>query len=248
MPYASRVIVVEVWVFGTLNHILDRPVWNALSARQRRQSIAKPHAVRLLPQFGDFGAAYGYRSDQPANGLLAVSLTGRDIACVEVDTVMPPPGLTIVAHSPGLQMIMPEPTEASSAPEFTALGEADAHEMAALVAATKPGPFGPESYRLGRFIGLRRGGNLVAMAGERLMPQGFTELASICTRQEYRGRGYAAALVRQLASEIQARGETPFLHVSAGNAAARALYRTVGFVERREMMLTVLAHTPDGPA
>jgi predicted GNAT family acetyltransferase len=37
-----------------------------------------------------------------------------------------------------------------------------------------------------------------------------------------------------------ARGETPFLHTYAANAGAIALYETLGYRARRELMVTVL--------
>jgi len=123
------------------------------------------------------------------------------------------------------------------------LGDADLPEIAALVGVTKPGPYAAESHRLGRFVGLREAGVFVAMAGERLKPEGFTEIANICTRPECRRRGYASVVARGIAIEIQTRRETPFLHVTASNRATVALYKSLGFVTRRLMMLTQLALT-----
>ena len=45
---------------------------------------------------------------------------------------------------------------------------ADAAEMLDLVARTDPGPFRKRAVELGRYLGIRRDGQLVAMAGERL--------------------------------------------------------------------------------
>jgi predicted GNAT family acetyltransferase len=56
---------------------------------------------------------------------------------------------------------------------------------------------------------------------------------------EFRGRGYAAALMKQLISNIDSRGETPYLHVLDTNHAAIAIYRTLGFINRRDMQLGV---------
>jgi len=214
-----------------------------LRRRQRAQSVGNRDALRLRPQYGDFGALKSYHQDECAENLVALALPGRNIACVEIGAVKPVSGLTAVAHLVGLQMIMHERICIAPALSIVALGDADVPEMAALAAATKPGPYAVEGHRLGRFVGLRCGGVLVAMAGERLKPEGFTEIASICTRPECRRRGYASMLVRSIASHIQARGDTPFLHVTASNGAAVATYKSLGFVTRRFMMLTLLAPT-----
>jgi hypothetical protein len=50
-------------------------------------------------------------------------------------------------------------------PEALVLGVDDFPEMLDLVACAQPGPFGPRTIELGGYIGIRRGGNLVAMAG-----------------------------------------------------------------------------------
>ncbi|MGL1604082.1 GNAT family N-acetyltransferase, partial [Vibrio parahaemolyticus] len=69
--------------------------------------------------------------------------------------------------------------------------------MTALALATKPGPWGPETWRYGAFYGVRHEGRLIAMAGERLRPSaGVTEVSGVCTDPEFRGRGLAGRLIR----------------------------------------------------
>src|SRR5258708_2948754 len=75
---------------------------------------------------------------------------------------------------------------------FRPLGARDVPEMLALVERTQPGPFAPRTIELGTYIGVRDGGDLVAMAGERLHPPGFTEISAGCTDASHRGRGLAA--------------------------------------------------------
>ena len=97
------------------------------------------------------------------------------------------------------------------------------------LSVTKPGPFGPRTIELGHYIGIRRQGVLVAMAGERMRLDGFTEISGVCVEPAYRGHGFAADLVGSLASSIAARTEVPFLHVFSSNHAAIALYRKLRF-------------------
>ncbi|MEI9963878.1 MAG: GNAT family N-acetyltransferase [Caulobacteraceae bacterium] len=105
--------------------------------------------------------------------------------------------------------------------------------MLALATLTQPGPFFARTHQLGDFIGVKQEGRLVAMAGERMRPTGFTEVSGVCTHPDWRGRGYAAGLMRLVAARILARGETPFLHVYASNTGAIALYEALGFRLRR---------------
>ena len=88
---------------------------------------------------------------------------------------------------------------------------------------------------------LEDGGRLVTMAGERMRPEGFTEVSGVCTHPDWRGRGYAGALMRAAGARIAAAGDTPFLHVYPENEGAIALYETLGYRRRALLTLTVLA-------
>jgi predicted GNAT family acetyltransferase len=115
------------------------------------------------------------------------------------------------------------------------LGGADVPEMIRLAELTRPGPFCPRTTALGTHLGVREDGVLVAMAGERLRPPGWTEISAVCTAPAARGRGHASTLVHALAQRIVHRGERPFLHVAADNANAIALHRSLGFAVRRRV-------------
>jgi predicted GNAT family acetyltransferase len=118
------------------------------------------------------------------------------------------------------------------------LGPADVPEMLDLVERTKPGPFRPRTIELGRYLGIRIDGELVAMAGERLQPPGWTEISAVCTDERMRGRGLASRLIRAVGHGIRARGDIPFLHASASNTKAIRLYESLGFVLRRQRVFT----------
>ncbi|MCT9082681.1 GNAT family N-acetyltransferase [Streptomyces fulvoviolaceus] len=118
-------------------------------------------------------------------------------------------------------------------PEAIRLGPADVPEMLDLIERTQPGPFLPRTIEMGTYLGIRRDGALVAMAGERLHPPGWTEISAVCTDPAARGEGLATRLILAVAHGIRERGETPFLHTGAGNANAIRLYESLGFRLRR---------------
>ena len=123
----------------------------------------------------------------------------------------------------------------------------DVPEMVKLARLTNPGPFGQRTHELGKYIGIRQDGVLVAMAGERLHLDRYTEISAVCTLPEHRGRGYASALVSQLVHEISARKEIPFLHVRADNSEAIRVYERLGFVIRRELYVSVVSRASARP-
>ena len=60
------------------------------------------------------------------------------------------------------------------------------------------------------------------------------------TLEEYRGRGLASVVVREMSSRIQDEGQVPFCYILVGNDASSALFKRIGFVEqgRFSVMLT----------
>ncbi|HRE00734.1 MAG TPA: GNAT family N-acetyltransferase, partial [Ilumatobacteraceae bacterium] len=125
------------------------------------------------------------------------------------------------------------------------LTAADVTEMLALVQLTEPGPFRSGTIELGDYFGIRHGGRLVAMAGERLQTPDYTEVSAVCTHPDVRGRGYASALTRRVAEGIRARGQTPILHVAEHNLAAKAVYERLGFAVRTELhFIAVVSPVP----
>lgn len=132
----------------------------------------------------------------------------------------------------GVQMV-DDGLVAAPDPEAEVLGPADVPDMLALVERTRPGPFLPRTIAMGTYLGIRARGRLVAMAGERLHPPGWTEISAVCTDPGHRGRGLATRLVRAVAAGVRERGETPFLHTAAANATAIRLYESLGFRLRR---------------
>ena len=122
-------------------------------------------------------------------------------------------------------------------PDAVVLGEADVPEMLDLVERTRPGPFRTGTRLMGTYLGIRRDGALVAMAGERMQPPGWSEISAVCTDPAYRGQSLATRLIRAVGAVIRERGDVPFLHASAGNTDAIRLYEHLGFTVRRHAAL-----------
>jgi ribosomal protein S18 acetylase RimI-like enzyme len=141
---------------------------------------------------------------------------------------------------PGVQLVETEALKPQADPEAVVLGPADHAEMAALVARTRPGPWGRRTPEFGRYLGIRCDGVLAAMAGERMRPAGWTEISAVCTDPAFRGHGLAGRLVRAVADGIRARGERSLLHAASGNPGAIRMYEGLGYAERRSMTFFAL--------
>jgi predicted GNAT family acetyltransferase len=219
---------------------LERPVWSALSTRQAKLAQGDARAMRFEAAYGAFAAAAD-ASPESQSALAALPHDRNGLILVETTTQPAPEGMEVTFTATCVQMVAEaEVAEAPPAFNVIELSDADAPEMLALATLTRPGPFFERTHQLGPFIGARVAGELVAMAGERMQPQGMAELSGVCVHPDHRGKGYAAALSSLVARRISARGETPFLHAMADNLTAIRLYGQLGFTLRREVMLTVL--------
>ena len=219
--------------------LLDHPIWSALTTRQQSVAEGGAQARRYPTAMTPFADMVDMSAESFA-ALAALMRDGEVAVLFTPDAVAVPAGFKVMLAKTGEQMIG---TPAESTPpdaEIVTLGAADVPAMTALVDLTKPGPFGPRTHELGTFLGIRVGGELVAMTGERMKPGNYTEMTAICVHPSHRGRGYAQALMAAISRGIVARGEFPFLHVFSDNASAIALYQRQGMTIRRRLHVTVL--------
>ncbi|MET7831030.1 GNAT family N-acetyltransferase [Streptomyces sp. NPDC005386] len=228
-------------------HPLDNPALGALTgphahfAERRGRVLRYPVDVSpwlALPDepdaddWADLAALVGPGGEAPLAGYVGAT----------------PEGWEVTFSIEGVQLV-DDGLAAAPDPEAVLLGPADVPEMLDLVERTRPGPFLSRTVELGTYLGIRHEGALVAMAGERLHPPGWTEISAVCTDPAHRGRGLAGRLILAVAHGIRERGETPFLHTGAGNTNAIRLYESLGFRLRRPtrfLAARVPEHLDDG--
>jgi ribosomal protein S18 acetylase RimI-like enzyme len=209
---------------GQGRDVLENPAWAALSGPQACFGEVAGDAARFVPDVSAFGALAD--PADPAAWHDLATLTDRTLLTAPALTAGP--GWQMTVSVPGVQMAGTGTTGVAD-PEAVVLTETDVPEILDLVERTRPGPFGKRTIELGRYLGLRHEGRLVAMAGERLRLPGWTEISAVCTDPDFRGRGLAARLILAVAAGILERGDLPFLHTAADNTAAIRLYERLGF-------------------
>ncbi|WP_051457998.1 GNAT family N-acetyltransferase [Microbispora sp. ATCC PTA-5024] len=222
-------------------HPLDNSVYAALTGPHAHLALRRGNALRYPSDVSPFMALPDSPDDTDWADIGALAGPGGDVALTG-RTVEPPDGWKVVRRDAVLQLIGDRIVAAPDA-EAVRLTEADVPDMLALAGRTKPGPFLPRTIELGTYLGIRHGGRLVAMAGERLRPPGWTEISGVCTDADRRGQGLGTRLVLAVAAGIRERGETPFLHVVAYNTNALRLYESLGFRLHRTATL-VLTRPP----
>ncbi len=229
-----------------VTHPLDNPVLASLTGAHAGIALTKGRAARYPADISPFGAL----PDDPAAadwsdvaGLLA---PGEVIALPGLLTD-PPAGWETLWFGEGVQLVA-DTLKVKPDGEAVPLGPADVPAMLSLTERTKPGPFLARTVEFGGYLGIWRDGRLIAMAGERLRPPGYTEISAVCTDPDYRGLGLASRLTRAVAAAIAARGDTPFLHAVRSNTSAIRLYIELGFAHRRDITFPLLRRAAGSPA
>ncbi|MFI5613932.1 GNAT family N-acetyltransferase [Amycolatopsis sp. NPDC051903] len=232
----------------TAESVLDEPAWASLTGPHARFAQRRGRIVRYPVDVAPFLAVDPATSGPVWDDLAALAGPGEVVPFL-ARAGNPPPGWEILREAAGVQLV-DGGVAAAPDPEAVRLTEADVPEMLDLVARTQPGPFRTRTVLLGTYLGLRHRGALVAMAGERLHPPGWTEISAVCTDPAYRGRGLATRLVLAVAAGIRDRGETPFLHAAAQNHTAIRLYESLGFRLRHRTVFGQIRvpPAPGGPA
>ena len=227
--------------------LLPNVVWHALAGPQARFAEGSATAKRYARGFSPI---VGFPDpDRPDFDALAACCEVGEHVYVGGWSGPCPRGWRSDEDSSAHQMVWeggaPERDDALDA---TRLGAANVPGMLALVAATKPGPFGPRTVELGDYWGVFDGGRLVAMAGERMEAGALREVSGVCTDPLWQGRGLARRLMLKLVREQLRRGQLPFLHVMRENAHAAGLYERMGFRRRGELAVRVVSRIGPGGA
>ncbi|NUT98345.1 MAG: GNAT family N-acetyltransferase [Saccharothrix sp.] len=208
---------------------LDHAAWESLNGAHARFAERHGRVLRYQPDVAPFLAFPPDADERVWRDVADLVGPGEVVA---IGNLEPPPGWEVAFRGEGVQLV-DDGVRTEEDPEAVRLTAADVPEMLDLVGRTKPGPFRPRTVELGTYLGIRREGRLVAMAGERLHPPGHTEISAVCTDAAFRGQGLATRLVRAVAHGIRERGETPIMHAAGDNTNAIRLYLSLGFRLRR---------------
>jgi ribosomal protein S18 acetylase RimI-like enzyme len=221
-------------------HLFRDPVRHALQSRHAHFSNRTCLASRYPPDVAPF-ASVDEPTSQAAEDLRALMAIGESVWIFE-EKLPQVPGLAFETSLSMLQMVLP--TDAVI-PEPTGWVEplTDPAEMVALTDVAFPGFFRPRTCEMGDYFGIRSDGDLISMAGERLLLDGYSEISGVCTHPAHRGQGHAATAIWEVARKHRREGVVSWLHVVAANQTALELYRSMGFATARQAMLHRVTRT-----
>jgi GNAT superfamily N-acetyltransferase len=216
--------------------MLDNPIWSSLTSAHAKFAAGDEFVKMYPPDMGPFAAVPSALA--LADAQLDEVMHGREfVYFAGVLPLIQSQRYRVEPHAGILQMVCQElrPPPKTAAVAIRALEGSDVGAMLDLTARVFPTYFRGRTIEMGPYAGIFDGGELVAMAGLRLAPDGYREISGVCTDPRYAGRGYAGALVRHIAERVIAGGERPMLHQELDNIRARRLYEALGFTERAQL-------------
>jgi ribosomal protein S18 acetylase RimI-like enzyme len=220
-----------------MEHILDNPVWSALSTENFASGIGNEIAKYYLPEVSPFAAVQDY-SPENFQALFDITPARAQLAIITNRHTLAPGPWQILSRIDGYQMIYNRSVhDLAEGLELVKLSMVDVPQMMELTALTKPGPFLSRTIDLGNYEGIFDGSRLVAMGGFRFHSENYIEISAVCTHPDYQGRGYASQLILNQISRIHKDGKHAYLHVRGDNRRAIQIYQKMGFETRTEMMI-----------
>ena len=218
-----------------MEDVLYNPVFNALRSTDSSLSFGTAKVKFFDEQVSPF-AGFEQDYNKGFEDLYNLLPVNRNILYFTPQSINEPGGWQILLKMKGLQLVFDKganPGSHSIRP--VRLNQSNVEEMIQLTALTKPGPFGPRTIEFGHYHGIFENNQLIAMAGQRLHVDKYTEISAVCTHPNHLGKGYAAALILHQLNLIRSHGQLPYLHVREDNSRAINLYERLGFKIRRPM-------------
>jgi GNAT superfamily N-acetyltransferase len=217
---------------ATGNHKLDNPVWYSVSETHKDFGI-------------DFGTIKFYHPDYcPFGGFVALDNMEQYIS----EYAKLANNFFIIGQKPNvpdslklnnelicLQMIIHDKIEGNIEDQIVKLEEEHLDDLLGLVKIVYPEYFKKKTAELGNYYGIYKNNQLVAVTGERMQMDEYTEVSAVITHPDHTGKGYAKQLVTHTVNAIFAKNKTPFLHVAESNIGAIKLYEKLGFQTRTKI-------------
>jgi len=226
-----------------MDHILDNMVWNAITTGNNDIAIINGDVGCYLPDIAPFAGMKIFNDANlkklyefiPANRSVAISSLHKMDFDESRWKLLQPMDVT--------QMVYEHPVNTfttKNSPLIVPLSDEHVPQMMELTALTRPGPFLQQTIRFKNYFGIFIEDRLAAMSGQRMHPLPYLEVSAVCTHPDFRGLGYAKALMLHVMKIILDNSFIPFLHVLSNNSNAIELYKTISFRTRKQIFVDVI--------
>jgi ribosomal protein S18 acetylase RimI-like enzyme len=211
---------------------LDNPVWHSLSESHHHFSIERDNAMFYHPDYCPFGAFIG-------TGNISKAIDKYAEQCGNFYIVGEKPTFSSALYLRNElvcnQMIIFNEVDLAIQEEILEIGQGQANKLFQLVNLVQPGYFKSKTSLLGNYYGIFKDNELIAVTGERMKMNNYTEVSAVITHPAHIGKGYAKQLVAHTVNSIIQQNKLPYLHVAETNSPAIKLYEKLGFTIRRRI-------------
>ena len=222
----------EIEQSGGMASPLDNPTWASLTGPHARFAERRGRVLRYPEDVAPFLGLPDDPGEQDWRDVAELGGPGA-VVVLAATAARPPAGWEVLDALPGRPARRRGRRGRAGRRKPCGWGSRTCRRCSTSSSGRSPGRSGSGPSSSARTSGSGASGALVAMAGERLHPPGYTEISAVCTDPAYRGQGLATRLVLAVAAGIRERGETPMMHAAASNTSAIRLYLSLGFVLRR---------------
>lgn len=215
------------------NEKLNNPTYYSLSETHNDIAIVYGDTKFYQPAYCPFGGSIDMKTIASAADAYAL-LTGHFFIVGDKPTLND--HLRINKELLCNQMILTKPIDIAITENIVPLqSEAQKKELFDLINLVQPGYFRPKTTELGNYYGIYQDDMLIAVTGERMKMNAYTEVSAVVTHPAHTGKGYAKQLIAHTCNKIVEENKTPYLHVVESNVAAIGLYEKLGFYTRRKI-------------
>lgn len=213
-------------------HPLDNPVYHSLNETHRSLAIEYDGMKCYHPDYCPFGGFIN-----PEKTKMGIAQYARLTANFFIVGEKPDFGSSVQLINELVcdQMVLSKPIPVSEDNTIVTLNGQQLDDLLELVNRVQPGYFKSKTPEMGNYYGIYKNDLLVAVTGERMKTDRYTEISAVVTHPEHTGKGYASQLVAYAAHRIFNENKIPYLHVTSTNTRAIAVYENLGFVTRRKI-------------
>ncbi len=215
------------------DHKLDNPVWHSLNEAHKAYAVDYEGFKFYQPAYCPFG---GFINLKHSTKNIDAYATLIKKFFVVGDRPLFSNKISLHNELICNQMVLQRPILlAVKEPIVELVSEKHKTDLSTLVNLVQPGYFKSKTSELGHYFGIYKAHQLVAVTGQRMKMNNFTEVSAVVTHPDHLRKGYAKQLIQHATNQIFNEDSIPYLHVASSNVGAIKLYEKLGFVTRRKI-------------
>lgn len=213
---------------------LKNPVWYSLSETQEKFAVEFNNVKFYHPDICSFGSFINEGDTFEALNEYAKLKDSFFLVSENKTPTFDKDKIVLNKKIEGVQMVLNQLADIEITEEIIPLSNEYINQIYDLVWLVMPGYYEKRSFEMGDFFGIFKENKLVAVTGQRMQCDDWTEISAVVTHPEFTRRGLAKQLIVHTTKEILKQNKAPILHTEKVNPAI-GLYEKLGFKITRDM-------------